>query len=197
MLPCRDLQGLHHLFRGDRLTGEGGLLDLEGRHLEEPPVGRHRVAGFQQHHVARHQLFTGQDREHPVPQHLAGGGGHLLQGLDSLLGLALLIHAQDGVQQHHRENDDHIGVALAFHITQYTADGGRRQQNEDHGIGQLFQEAGGQGLALGLAELVGSDLVPAFFGFFGRQSALRALYLGKDLFHRVCVVFHRISSHPA
>ena len=192
MLPRRDLQGVGGLFSGDRLAGKGGLLDLQGGSLQQPSVGGHSVAGLQQHHVAGYQLFTGQHREHPVPQHLAGGGGHLLQGLDGLFRLALLIHAQDGVQQHHGEDDDHIGIALAFDVAQHAADSGGCQQDQDHGIGQLLQEAGSQGLALGLAELVLAlpalplgGFLPAQAGFGGIQRFQYALFFFTIVFQSI------------
>ena len=41
----------------DRFAGEGGLVDLETAHLEEPQVRGHLVAGFEQHDVAGHELL--------------------------------------------------------------------------------------------------------------------------------------------
>ena len=43
-----------------------------------------------------------------IAQHIAGRGAHLLQRLDGFLSLALLIDAQDSIEQHDDQDDDGV-----------------------------------------------------------------------------------------
>ena len=44
------------LGRGDALAGQPGLVDLQRRGLDDPPVGAHVVTRREQDHVADHDL---------------------------------------------------------------------------------------------------------------------------------------------
>ena len=149
-------QQLHRLGDGDALAGQRGLLDFHGGALQQPPVGGHGVAGLQQHHVAGHQLAVFNNGLVAAAQHLALGGGHGLQGFDGGLGLALLHHAQHRVQQHHDEDDEHLGEALAAEGVGHGGHRRRCQQDQQHGILQLGQKALEQGGLLRLLQFVGA-----------------------------------------
>ena len=93
-----------------------------------------------------------------VPQHLAGGGSHGLEGLDGGLSLTLLHHAQYGVEQDHHQDDEHLRKAL---VGENAGDGGHGsggQQNQQHGVLQLLHEALEIGDFLGLLQAVGAVL---------------------------------------
>ena len=169
----RDGGGL--LLHRHALAGEGGLLGLEAGALQDAAVGGHGVAGLQDHHVAGHQLLALEEDHLPVPQHLAGGGGHLLEGLDGLLRLALLVHAQHGVDDHHDEDDEHIREALAGVGGGDAGHQGRHQENDDHGVAELLEEALEQGDLLPLGQLVGAILLQPAAGLLACQPGLRAL----------------------
>ena len=68
-------------------------------------------------------------------------GAQFLQGGNGLLGLALLVHAEHRVDDDDDENDDHIGKALVRIRARDGRDQRRREQHEDHGVGQLLEKA--------------------------------------------------------
>ena len=70
---------------------------LQLRRLDQPQIGRHHVAGLQQHDVAGHQLGGRADSPRvAVPQRTTrGGGGELLQRRHRALGAILLDEADD------------------------------------------------------------------------------------------------------
>ena len=149
-------QGLDALVDRHAFTGEGGFLDLEAGAFQDTAVGGNRVAGFQDHHVAGNQLGAGQYHLLAVPQHLTGGGGHALQGFDGGFGLALLVYAQNSVEQNHQQNDDYIGKALAGGYRGNTRNGSRCQKDQQHGVFQLGDEPLQQSGLAGLGQLVGT-----------------------------------------
>src|SRR3954454_19227437 len=117
---------------GNALTGQGGLVDLQGGGLDEPPIGAHVVTGGEQDHVTHDHLF-GRDRDLGA---VATDPGtrleHRLQGVHRALCLALLPQAPQRIERrdqkyrhtrgdlpddHRRdrspdENDLHVGLVL-------------------------------------------------------------------------------------
>ena len=146
--------GVGGLADGEGLTGEGGLLGFQTGTFDEPPVGGDGVPGLQQYHVPHRQILAADGADLAAPQYPGGGGGHLLQSLDGPFRLVLLVDPQHRVDDHHRQDDDHIGKTLPLHRRQYAADGGGRQQDEDHRVGQLAEEADGEGNAGGRRQFV-------------------------------------------
>lgn len=128
-------------------------------------------AGLQQNDVAGHQFVGVQHGHFAVAQNLAGRGGHGLQRLNRRLGLALLKHAQHGVEQHHRQNDDRLRpFAFARNRPGQGADSGRGQQDEQHRILQLRQKALPKARLFSLLQLVGAILRQALRRPFRRQT---------------------------
>ena len=146
------------LFHRHALARQGGLFHLQAGAFQHAGVGGHGVARLQHHHIAGHQLLAFQRQLFAAAQHLAGGGRHLLQGLYGLFGLAFLIHAQHGVDAHHRQNDDDVCKAFARNDGRHGAYGGRAQQNDNHGVCQLFQQPAPHGRLFALGQLVGPVL---------------------------------------
>ena len=157
------------------LAGEGGLLGLQAGALDDAAVGGHGVAGLQDDDVAGDQLVAAEHDHLSVPQHLAGCRRHLLEGLNGLLRLALLVHAQHGVDEHHDQDDEHIREALAGVGGGDAGDRRGHQQNNDHGVAQLLEEALEQGDFLSLGQLVGAILLQPAAGLLACQPGLRAL----------------------
>ena len=153
--------GLGGLIHRDALAGEGGFLDFQGGGLQQPTIGGHGVSGLQQHHISGHQVGAVQHGDLAVPQHLAGGGGHGLQGLNGGLGLALLHHAQNGVQQHHRQDDDNLRQLLPGEDAGNGGHCGGGHQNQQHRVLQLLQKTLEVGDLLGLLQAVGAVLLQA------------------------------------
>ena len=84
-----------------------------------------------------------------------------MQGLNGSLGLALLHHAQNGVQQHHRQDDDNLRQLLPG---ENAGDGGHcggGHQNQQHRVLQLLQKTLEIGDLLGLLQAVGAVLLQA------------------------------------
>ena len=123
------------------LAGQGGLLGAQARALEHARISRHGVARLEHEHITRDQLLTGDGDELPAAQDAAVRGAQFLQGGDGLLGLALLVHAEHRVDDDDDENDDDIGKALVRIRARDGRDQRRREQHEDHRIGQLLEKA--------------------------------------------------------
>ena len=112
----------------DGLAGEGGLLDLHGSALEHAAVGRNGIARLEQHHVAGDELGAGHVGHLAIADDLGLRGAHLLQGLEGLLRLGLLDHAQDGVQDNDGENDGSVGpLGLTLDKAGDDGDGGSNE----------------------------------------------------------------------
>ena len=125
------------------LAGEGGLLYLKAGAVYYASVCGDGVAGLKVDDVAHYELGAGHDGYLPVAQNLAGRRGHGLQGFDSLFGLALLVHAEDGVDQDDDQDDDRVGDASDALLIDAGDGAYRRGDDEDydHRIGHLCEEA--------------------------------------------------------
>ena len=150
-----ELNHVGMLLDGHGLAGECSLFDLHRGALEHAAVGRDGVARLEHDHVTGHELGARQVHELAVAQHLGLRRAHLLQGLESLLALGLLNHAQHRVDDNDEHDDGDVGkVRLALdHARECTDDGGN-DQHDDHGIGHLLKEALPQRCLLGFLELV-------------------------------------------
>ena len=143
------------LLNGHGLAGKGGLLDLHRGALEHAAVGRDGVARLEHDHVAGHELGTRQVHELAVAQNLGLRRAHLLQGLEGLLALGLLDHAQHRVDDNDEHDDGDVGkVGLALDHARERADDSGDDQHDDHGVGHLLKEALPQRRLLGFLELV-------------------------------------------
>ena len=91
-----------------RLAGEGRLGDLGIVGREHASIGRHTVAGFEQHQVARHQKRCANLVHASVTAHARDRRKHLLQGGERLFGPVFLPEAEHGVEQHHRQDHHRI-----------------------------------------------------------------------------------------
>ena len=195
LLPPPQGDEVDELAHRDALAGEGRLLDLHGGAVKNAAVGGHRVPRLQNHHVAHDQILTLDRDDVALSQHLAGGGGHLLQGLDGLLGLVLLVHAQHRVDDDHEEDDEHIRKALAAVAGGQGADEGGRQQDQNHGVRHLGKELLDDRFLFGFLELVLPVCGQALFGLRRAQALGTAAGLGKDRLDRFTVVLHAF--HPS
>ena len=148
-----DLIGV--LLYRDGLAGKGGLLDLHGSALENAAVCRHGVARFEQDDITGNQLGAGHVDELAVAHNLGLGGAHLLQGLKGLLGLSLLDHAQNRVQDNDGQNDRSVRpLGLALDEACDHRNGGSNEQHDDHGVCHLLEEALPHGCLLFFVQLV-------------------------------------------
>ena len=137
------------------LAGQCGLFDLHRGALEDAAVGRDGVARLEHEDVAGHELGARQMHELAVAQHLGLRRAHLLQGLEGLLALGFLDHAQHRVDDNDEHDDGDIGkVRLALDHARECADDGGNDQHDDHRVGHLLKEALPQRRLLGFLKLV-------------------------------------------
>ena len=159
------------LLDGHGLAGKGGLLDLHRGALEDAAVGRNGVARLEHDHVTGHELGARQMHELAVAQHLGLRRAHLLQGLEGLLALGFLDHAQYRVDDNDEHDDDDISkVGLALDHARERADDGGNDQHDDHGVGHLLKETLPQRRLLGFLELVRACLGEARRRLAGAQA---------------------------
>ncbi len=98
-------------------------------------IGRHAVAGFEQHDVAGHQ-FAGVDLpDRTIPAHARAGRQHVLERRQRVLGAVLLDEAERGVEQDDDEDDD--GVA---DIADDAREHRRAEQDQDQQALELVEE---------------------------------------------------------
>ena len=162
ILLAVQVQRFDDLMHRHALAGQGRFLDLQAGALQQAAVGGHCIAGFQHHHVTGHQLVGMQQHLFAVAQHLAGGGSHRLQGFNGRFGLALLVDAQDSVEQHHDQDDEHFGEAFAREVVGHRRDRSRHHQDDQHRVFQLFDEPLQKRRFGCLLQAVGAVLLQAF-----------------------------------
>ena len=117
--------------------------------------------------------------------------GHLLQRLEGLLGLGLLDHAKDGVQDDDGQDDGGVRpLGLALDEAGDDGDGGRNEQHDDHRVTHLLEEALPHGSLLFLIKLVRAHARQARLRLSGRQAGngTRGLLL-ENLLSRSQVLF--------
>ena len=149
-------QGAGVLEHGLALTGERGLGDLERRRRQQPRVSGHRVALAEGEQVTRHELAGRHPQRYAVAHDRSGGGGHLLQGLDGVLGPGLLHVAQHGVEHDdHRDDDGVVGDAVrALEPPRAERDDDGHQEQIDQRVTEVLQD-----LAPGGHRRLADDLV--------------------------------------
>jgi hypothetical protein len=146
--------GVDGLADGRALAGERRLLDLERRGDAEAPVRRDLVARLEGHDVAGHELLGGQVHRLAAPAHVPLDEQHLLERRDALGRLALLVEAEDRVQDGQGEDHDARRPLLQGD----DADDRGAEEHELHEVAVLAQERVPARLRLGLGELVRPDL---------------------------------------
>ena len=137
------------------LAGQRRLGDLERRRGQQPPVGRHDVAGLDRDHVAGHELLGRELRERAVAAHARLDDHHLRQRGDRRRGLALLVEPEHGVEQRQQQDHD-AGARLLDRVDR---DHAGDQQHDLHRIAVLAQERVPARLGLRLGEPVRAVLL--------------------------------------
>ena len=172
------------------LAGQRRFFDLEAGALKQTAVRRDGVARLEQHHVADDEVFALDLHDCAAAQDLGGGRAHLLQGLDRLLGLALLIDAEHGVDDDDKEDDEHVGGRFALVDRGHGADGGGGQQDEDHRVGHLHEEPLDERILLRGFQLVLAVLRQPRLRLGGGKTLLGCGDGAQDVVSLVCVEFH-------
>ena len=170
------------LVRWHRLAGQRRLLDAQVDGLDQAQVGRYAVARAQAHDVARHQV-VGLDLG---PLTVAPGMGmhreHLADAGERLLGLALLDEADDGVDDHHAEDDAGVDP-----VAEGGGDRRGAEQHVDEHVVEVLEEALQQPVPGRLGQAVGADLGEAARGLVRGQARRAAVQRRQDLVGRAGV----------
>ncbi|CCX41854.1 unknown [Clostridium sp. CAG:1024] len=132
------------LVDGDAFARERRFFDLKRGGLDHAAVSRHGVARFEQYNVAQDELFVFDTAHKSVPQHAAGRSRHLLKRFDRLFRLALLVYAEDSVDNDDGKDDDNVRKALSLVYGGNAGDHGGRNENEGHRILHLLKEPNDQ-----------------------------------------------------
>ncbi len=140
------------LFHRLRLAGERGLVDLQDVRLRQPQVGRHHVAGLEQHDVSGHQRGRGQRVDLAVAHHPGAGRGQQFQRRDRALG-AIFLDEPDGRVQHH-DRQDHDRVRQ---VADQPGDHGGGNEDQDHEVGELGGKHAQRPAPLALAQHVRAE----------------------------------------
>ena len=150
------------------------------------------VAGLEQHNVADDELRAGHDTYLAVAQNAARGGAHGLQSLYRLLGLALLIDPEYGVDEHDDEDDNRIGYALEPLLVD-AGDGAYRGGDDKydyHRVRHLGEEAFQERILLLGGELVASVALEAFLRLGTCKAGCRAFHISENLGRVLTIVLH-------
>ena len=140
--------------------------------MEQAGVGGDEITGLQLDDVAGdevggvdHQLLT-------VADHAGVGSRHILQGVQSLLRLTLLVHAHDGVEDNDEQDEGRLKQLAPVLLGDDHREGhhGGGDEDEDHDVLELVDEALEGGLLLLLAETVLAVLGLLLGGLRGRQT---------------------------
>ena len=142
------------LGHGGGLAGEGALVGLQPRRLQNAAVGGHQIPCFQPDHISRHQRLGVQPHLSAAPDYPGLGSGHLPQSVQSPLGAVLLGQGNAGIYRHNAQNDGRVQPVLPAAGPQ--GQPRRPQQYQNHGVLQLPQQPQQQALFSGLFQPVGS-----------------------------------------
>ncbi|MCY1505420.1 hypothetical protein D9M68_396360 [compost metagenome] len=144
------------LFHRQGFPGERRLVDAQFLAGQQAQVGRHPVAGCQQHQVAGHQVGGAQLLAPALADHRGAGGQHAADGVQRRFGPAFLDETDHRVDQHGAEQ--HAGVDPL-------AERGGDQRGGEHHVEQdvveLQQQAQQRAAAAGRRQAVLAVLLAA------------------------------------
>ena len=187
------------LLDGQRLAGEGRLVDPQVPGAEKPQVGRHLVPGLQQDDVSGHQVLGGDHQAFSLAQNGGLGGDRPGEGGDGTGGLGLLDEADEGVDENHQKDDAGIHP-----FRNEAGDQARRDQNVDEGLMELEKKQHPPAALLADGDPVGSEALPTVLDLEPVEAALgRGVEQVEDVFRLGMVPvaveqeFHEASPPPA
>ena len=138
----------------DRLAGERRLLGAQVLCVGEAEIGRHLVAGFEQHDVPRHQLVSRDHARLAAARRPGLGREHVANRVERLLGLAFLDEAEQRVEKHDPEDDPRIEPQAEHQLHE-----GGAEQHVDEDIVELGKEAYERPALLAFRQAVGTVLL--------------------------------------
>ena len=165
------------------LAGQRRLGDLERCRLQQPAVRGHDVSGLDRDDVAGNELLCGDLDELPAPEDSRLDDHHLLERGDRRRRLALLVQAENGVEQR-QEEQDQAGAEL---VQRPDAPDPGDEQDDLHRVAVLTHERAPARLALGGDERVRAVLLEPPRGFVGCETGMDVdAELSGDVLARQC-----------
>jgi hypothetical protein len=181
------------LCRGNRFPGEERFIDKQPSRAQQAQVGRHAVAGFDQHDVARHQARRRHAHAPAVSQHARLRRDHAPHGRERFLGLAFLDESHEGVHQHHSDNRPGVD-----RVAEDRGAERRGEQEVDQHVVELRGDARERMARLCFRKGVRSVSCEPRRGLAGVQAALGRAQLGEHLRRALAVrSFHPAVKHVA
>ena len=159
-----------NLEHGFGLTGEGGLVDAQGRGLEHHAVGGNFNTCFQGDDIAHHQLILGHHGVLAVAQHAHGGYIiHFVEDIELLVGAVFVHKAHRGGQEHGAHDADAFDGAVFARGKKHGNEGNDRSGNEDDDerVGKLAGQFHPPRVAAGRGHFVAAMGLAAFL-YLGR-----------------------------
>ena len=172
-----NLNGLGNLVNGDGLSGEGSLLTGQVLGLEETKIAGDLVTKAKNDNVAGNDVDTGDHHLLAVTEDAGIRREHRLEGLGGLLGVALLVDTDVGVDGNDGKDDAELDPVGNLVLGTVLNDGtdhrheGDDDQNGNEDVGDLIPNALEKSLLLFLGHLVGTVLVKAGLGIGSGQTA--------------------------
>ena len=106
------MQAIGLLALRQRLARQGGLVNFKPRRKHQPAISGHRVAGLQQHHIARNQVFGRDFNFLPIPAYPRFYRQHAFKRRQTLFRPVFLVKPDGCIDQDNRHNDQRIfGIA--------------------------------------------------------------------------------------
>ena len=152
--------GSVRLVRRHRFAGERGLLGAQILHLGEAEVGRHLVARFEQHDVARHEFLRGYHARLAAAHGPRLGGQHVADRVQRLLRPAFLDEPEQPVDDDDAEDDRGVDPQAQHQLGEA---GG--EQDVDQDIVELGKEPQERAPLLALRQAVWPVFFEAGRGF--------------------------------
>ena len=170
-IPDRRLLGdrIGGLVRGHQLAGERRFLGPQVLDIGEPEVGRHLVAQFEQHDVARHELIRRQHARRAAAQGPRFGRQHVADRIQRLLRSPLLDEPEQPVDDDDAQNDRGVDPQAQHHLGE-----ARAKQHVDQDVVELGDEPHERPALPAFRQAVGPVLLQAGGGFAGIQAVLGA-----------------------
>ena len=124
--------------------------------MDQAGIGGNEIAGLQLDDIAGDQVGGVDDALLTVADDAGVGSGQVFQGIQRLFGLALLVHAHDGVEDDDEQDERGLEqlAPVLFHDHHHKGHDGGGDEDQDHDVLELVDEALQGGFLLLFTETV-------------------------------------------
>ena len=168
---------------GQRFAGDRRGVDAHAERFDQPAVGRHEVALFEQHDVAGHQFGGECLRDLAGPEHLRQLRQQLAQRGDGPFGPVLLPEGKDPVDEDDADDGDPQPPHALAGVEELGKERqcGAQPQDDGEEMGELAGEPQQQGLSPHFLDVVRAELRQAAPCLGRRQARGRCVKAGERL----------------